>query len=267
MSFFDIVYSVGCHEHPDGFIDFLRNIFFYNKELSVCVLVNCNEPLYENLSKRMEEFETRVYLLPNPWKKTLFTYDIFETHIQTIEFCDKKNISATYFIPLASNCMFHKMITSEYLSSLPYTPVDITDKTKHPYTVWHWPEFYKNEAVLKILNSDSIYNYQGNLHEGLVLSFDIMKKIEKYVKTKNIKEQINNQVGFEEILFGTLYAYFTGTTPPSFCRIFWGNERYRPSILDIENTNEPCVKRVLRDYDDPVRKWLRERTENYVNNS
>ena len=261
---YDIIYSVGCHEHPDGFLDFLRNLFYYNKAFTVCVVVNCNRFMYNALQHKMSEFGDKVRILPNPWDKRMYTYDILETHVQTMEYCMKQQISAKYFIPLASNCMFHKHLTPDYIANLVVTPVDITDKTKHPQSNWQWPFFYRNRIMTDILNADGIYNYQGSQHEGMLLKYDDMTKIARYLR-ENCYNQVQCQFPFEEILLATLNVYFTGQKPPLICKVFWGNPGYMPkSISEIEETTEPCIKRVLRDYNNPTRKWLRERANNYA---
>jgi hypothetical protein len=262
---YDIIYSVGCHEHPDGFLDFLRNLFYYNKAFSVCVVVNCNRFMYDALHDKIDEFSGKVYVMPNPWDKRMYTFDILETHVQTMEYCKKLKLSATYFIPLASNCMFHKHLTCDYIVSLRSTPVDIADPSGHPQTNWQWPMFYRNVTITNILNADGIFNYQGSQHEGMLLKFDIMEKIATYLREKNCYNQVQCQFPFEEILLVTLYAYFTGQKPPLICKVFWNNPGYMPkSISEIEETTEPCIKRVMRDYNNPTRKWLRERTNNYT---
>jgi hypothetical protein len=258
---FDILYSVGCHEHPDGFLDFLRNVFYYNKACTVGVVVNCNVYMYTALKDRIGEIPN-VYILPTPWDKTLYTYDIVKTHVQNFEYCKTAELSATYFIPLSSNCMFHKQVSIDSITSLCGKKHDTSLKTC-THTGWLWPIFLQNKNIVAQLNRDGIYNYAVIQHEGIILQFPIMGKIVSYLRENTIQQKASRDTVFEEILLGTLHAHFTGYMPPLLCKVFWDKPGYRPTITEIEDTSEPCVKRVQRTYDDPVREWLRERANGY----
>jgi len=91
-----------------------------------------------------------------------------------------------------------------------------------------------------------------------------MNSIVDFISRNHIEESIRRETIFEEILLGTIYAHITKKKGCSICKIFWSAPNYTPTIKQITETEEPCVKRVNRGYNDLVRVWLRERAGNYV---
>ena len=69
---------------------------------------------------------------------------------------------------------------------------------------------------------------------------------------------------YEEILLPSLYAHFTGINPGEICKVFWNMPNYTPTYEQIINERCPCVKRVDRAFNDPIRVQLRERANNYT---
>ena len=84
----DIIYSLTCHEDPDSFMDFLRNIIFFNKDLKITIIVHANQFMFDQLNGKLKN---HLVLLNNrKFNKTLYTIDIFRSHIENFEFCKEK---------------------------------------------------------------------------------------------------------------------------------------------------------------------------------
>jgi hypothetical protein len=142
---YDIIYSYTCHEEPEGLLDTLDNLFYFNKSNKIFVILHCNDFMYENLPPLLEKNKNKDNIKINNihYNKELYNYSIFQSHIDNFEYCFKNNITSKYFIILASNCIFKKEITindiDELYKILP--TFDFPDKENQRYTShvnWHW---------------------------------------------------------------------------------------------------------------------------------
>jgi len=248
----DIIYSITCHESPDSFADTIENIKYFNRGHRIAIIVNANPVMHRTIRE-----DDVVRLLPNPWNKRTCSHDIFTAHMQNYKYSQEKSITATYFIMLASNCMFHRQITldeiEEGVSHAP--PCDVKTLSRRG-TDWHWPPFYKNAAIVSSLAENGIHTFIASEHEGMIIPYNIMSQIYTFVTSNRLIENIIQQTVFEEIFPGTLYAYFTGKKPYHICKVFWEKPGCAPSIDDIRACGDPCVKRVARTMQNPVRQWL-----------
>lgn len=267
---FDIIYSYTCHENKECFVDTLKNLFYFNKNQNICVVVNCNKYMFNNFKNidNYPEFKN-VIIYPYPWEKIKYTYDLLDAHLQNFSYCLYNNITSKYIILLASNCMFHKAITmndiNNYIISSENLDLSKYRKIKDDKDTWHWPALLKNKKLIKILNDNDccINKIIGCQHEGMIIPYSVSKNILTFINSNNIKNNIENQTVFEEILLPTLYKKFTKNNPSHCCKVFWNNLNYRPEINEIIKCDKHCVKNVNRSIDDTVRIWLRNKNNNY----
>jgi hypothetical protein len=268
---FEIIYSYTCHENKEVFIDTLRNLFYFNKNQKIGIIVNCNMAMFESLKDLDTSAEFKnVIINPNPFDKVKFTYDIIEGHLQNFKHCLNNNIRAKYFILLASNCMFHKDITMDIIEQ--YMNDDNIDITKNFQILqnnehkWHWSTLLQNKKIITILNDANISNDYiiGCQHEGLILPFDIMEDILTFIDSHSIKQNIEKQTVFEEILLPTIYRHIIGNVPTNCCHVFWDKPNNIPTIDEIKVCVKPNIKQVVRNINDPIRTWLRSSNNNYV---
>jgi hypothetical protein len=91
-----------------------------------------------------------------------------------------------------------------------------------------------------------------------------MENIITFINTNNIKNNIEYQTVYEEILFPTLYKKFTNNNPAYCCKIFWNNLNFTPTIDEITNCEIHNIKNINRNIDDPIRTWLRNENNNYL---
>jgi hypothetical protein len=268
---YNITYSILCHEHPESVVDMIKNIFYYHKDISCCIIINSNHALFAALKDIQTD---HVKLSDKPFNKQIFTYDIMKGHLINFKYCKEYAIESKYFIPLASNCMFHKSLTLDYIENSLHNILSKEESqyvkrhrqfTDTPFTTtWQWPKFFRNKRIHSILEGAGIRAYYGNHHEGTVYPYPIMNQIVDFIETHRVEALIEHQAVFEETLLPTLYYHFTGQHIASLCNVFWEIPNCQPTIKHITETNYPCVKRVDRDYNNLVRVWLRKRAENYV---
>jgi len=268
----DIIYSILCHEAPDCMIDMICNIAYYHRDVSYLIVINTNVQMYNELKMRSIE-TSNVKLSQHPFDKKSVGYDITKGHILNFNDCVDASIESTYFIPLASNCMFHKQVTRELLhefislSTFPkersYSDISRVN-TDSKNGIW-WSTFFMNIEVINtikdVYNSDMFYWYQ---FEGIILPYSEMQAIVNFIKLNRIEERIQCDTCFDEILIQTLYHCMTGKHLATLCKAFWNSPDYSPSIDEMKETPFPCVKRVSRSYNDPIRIWLRTETNNYA---
>ena len=222
--------------------------------------------MYDKLNDKINinNFQN-IKLYPLPSTKKFYTYDILEAHIKNFTYCINNNLHSKYFILLASNCLFHKSISMLYIKNLIENNKNKLIEEQNNYDTWHWPNFFKNKKIINIckINNINRNNFVAHQHEGLILEYEVMNKIKNFLIDNNIKDNIENETVFEEILPGTLNKLFTKKMPVSCCKIFWNISNYTPSIENIKNEELPCIKRVERNYDNDVRKSIREKYNNY----
>ena len=258
----DVVYGILAHESVECVLDMIRNVKHFNRTMSLRVVINASPAIYEELLARKDP---DVRVLPDPWNRAIGGYDILEAIVQIGEYCRRMGISGKYFVPLASNCMFWNHTTLDTIEQL-YTSestdrvVDIHSRTTQD---WHWPRIYKNTRMLDEFSRLGVVKLIGKQWEGSIYEFDIFVKLCECLRDNNFRNLVQEETFFEEYLLPTLYVHLIGRSPMQLCHVFWGIPDYRPSIAEIEASREPCVKRVFRDLQDPVRVWLRSKTNGY----
>ena len=62
----DIVYSIIGHEEPEAFLDFMKNINYFNKNLKICIIVHANDYMFLKLQEKVE------HLNPIHYNKNLY---------------------------------------------------------------------------------------------------------------------------------------------------------------------------------------------------
>ena len=261
----NVVYSIPVHEDPESYYDMIRNIFYFNKTLNILIIIHCNEFMYEILSKKKIH---KVILNPIRCSKKLLSYDVLQAHIDNYMYLFNNNIKLRYFIPYASNCMFYKHVTIEFIER---ELIEAPEYVKQNYyiedrlNVSEYRKIFKeNKKIIDIFIKNGMNEiYQSQL-EGAIFESYIFKECIDFLSNNNIRSFIEREWAFDEYLIPTLYVNFKKQLlKTTICRIFWELKDYTPTIEDIINSYQPSVKRVERKYDNIVRVWLREITNSY----
>jgi hypothetical protein len=261
----DVVYSIPVHEDPDSYYDMIQNIFYFNKTLNILIIVHCNEFMYEILSKKKIH---AVILNPIRYNKIYLTYDILQSHIDNYMYFFDNNIKLRYFVIYASNAMFYKNVTLEFIEKEiicmeEYIPQNYyidyrlnAEENSKP--------FKENKKIIDIFIKNGINEIYDSQLDGAIIESYIFKECIDFLSNNNIRLFIEREWAFEEYLIPTLYVNIKKQLlKTSICKIFWELKCYTPTIEDIKNTYQPAVKRVERKYNNPIRVWLREMTNSY----
>jgi hypothetical protein len=256
-----IVYSYTLHENPQVFLDTLSNLFYYNSG-DIFVIVHCSPDITAELQQLLDsnpKLSVRVRLHPAPTYKRAFSSDIYAAHIRNAEWCMQRRLNPEWFITLASNCYFHQFVTRDYLSGVNsniFTSVGTESNTN-----WHWPTFFHHTLLVDAIKSAGILEFVQGQHEGRIIPWSTMIQIVNFDLKHNLSGFDCLNAAAEEILLPTLIRFFQGEDVPILCKLF---ETY-PTVEDVQRTSDfPCVKRVNRVIDAPVRVWQRDLTKNYT---
>jgi hypothetical protein len=259
----DIVYSLTVHESPECVLDLIKNIIFFNKDLKICIVIHTNNVMYEELKDLKL---TNIFINPSHFDKKLANVTIFKAHIENFLFSKQLDIYFKYFIPIASNCYFHKELKLEYIETLLKKFEPAIKGTDYNNGWDWWPSIFKNKKIIEILNQEKCVDLFISEHEGQVHTYDSISYISDTIIKYNIFENVEMpDTVFEEFMFSTLYARFTGKKVVNICKMFWDLPLFRPNVQHIEDSDKPMVKRVLRNFYDDVRIHFRNKTNNYLN--
>ncbi len=254
----DIVYSVTCHESVECVEDLVKNILFYNQKYNVIILFHTTPSLMISLSHCLSKYNN--VFIPGSSYKIKFTSDIPQGHVENMRYCLEANLNPQYFIMLASNCMFHKMITQEELNQENLQPMKLltTDEIEITTKGWWWPHFYQNSKVIQILKDEfSITCQECTFHEGMVLPINCLPLIIKVWEA--IFPFIVCEFPWEEVIFLNVFLQIYKKVPAQLCRM----DSIEPSPLNITECEKPIFKYCKRIYNDPVREWLRIKSNYY----
>jgi hypothetical protein len=280
---YEILYSVLAHEEPEVLVDFIKNVFYFNSTMKVCIVLNCSEKLYSDIKHRIKGVNG-LFNNPYPSNKKWATYSLFDSHLNNyIFFAHHMKLKFKYFIPLASNCMFHKDFTYAILNKELLNTYDDFRRSEDVYNFsnfnnyWHFPVrllFTRNNTMLEIFKKDNIEMHASQL-EGSIIDYETMEYIHNYIKSHNISEHVEQEIAFEEFLFASLYFKKNGKGVPHMCKVFWKLDSYVynllfkteynvPTVQELIGTEEVCVKNIPRSINNELRVYIRKKANNYV---
>ena len=266
-----MLYLMTAHESPECVRDAVRNILHFNRSSDVGVVINGSPDIDLDLTQLVGE---RVGLAPCAKRRTLFTFDILEAYLEAGEWCWVEDLRAEYVVVLASNCMFWRDVDLLEISATEQSGssvgahagdsiMDISRIGDVAFPWVHWPNILANRRIIDDLRAVGITHLRQLQFEGTVYKFRDFMEMYRLITFTGVKQKITKQTVFEEFLPATLYKLITKRDLASMCRVFWDLPHFTPSVKDIQAQRLPCVKRVDRRLDDPVRRWLRESTSDY----
>jgi hypothetical protein len=269
---YDLIYLITAHQSPECLIDLIHNIFYFHSTLRICILLHLSEPL----SLQLQPTHEHIMIYPKPWNKQAgFDFSIMKKHVELIEWSIQLGITTDYFIPLASNCLFHRHVTKEWLQEQYKVNNQVQLRTTFTDTDWHWPLFSKNKRLIAFFNEQGIHEWISYQHEGLFLPYEAAIQLYQFITTHAIESLIETMCPFEEVLLPTLLYHYTKRFPHSLCTIFWkrgiitlwedvhgciiASNDHTATIEDITTSTTPCAKAIPLVYDDPIRVWIANR--------
>lgn len=248
---YDILYSITAHEAPDCVIDLVENIFANHVGLQVGIFLHTNPTLYSALENTIPY--KHVWLHPEPFEKAWSSYGIFLGHIMNMTYMMQHSIKGRYVCILASNCMFHRLVTPELLDAKYNEPDETYVPTGHMPPIPEWGPSYQlqcNHVFFRFFHEFKI-PFVNSYHEGILFYWDTISQIVSFRDWVAMRPLVALEFSFEEVLFSSLHVFFTGRKVRSICTL---KDIQHDSIHEIQN---PCIKPVPRKYNNPVRVWLR----------
>lgn len=250
---YNLVFSIIAHESIQCIEDLVKNICYFTSHIEkVLIVLHLNDLMFKEY---LVHNTKKVLVNPIHYNKEAHTSFLLKAHLENFEFTDSKGISFEYFMLLASNCLFVKKI------SWPLNLVKSKMKGAQDLTEWHWPLFTKNTHIMSVFKTNSI-DFFARTHEGAVYDYDTLYQVNNFIKVNKLLSDIESETCFEESILPSVEAYLKGFILEPFAKIFFENPKAMVSIENIKDVqandkSHICiVKRVHRDINDPVRKFI-----------
>ncbi len=271
---YDLVYSILVHENIESIFDLIKNIRYHSVGIKHCIFIHANTAIFQPLNDNLKLFGEYVYLHPQPANKEWGTSGLLRGHTACMKYLLEKNIAFKNYVYVDSNCLFHKEITSamlqEYLSKegnmkiAEDAPIEAIQKNNYEYPVWWWNNFFKNRTLVENIVAYGIGTMRAVSTVGLIYPRNTCIDFLAFLDTIQFEKNIIQETFFEEMLLGTFYYHKYGRLPSTLARMFWDIPYYRPNHYQIMAESMPMIKRVYREYDDPIRTWIRLKSNMYM---
>ena len=265
---FDIVFSILAHESLDCVIDLCRNIHKYvSPTNSYLIVISANEVIMQE-KKRQKECSgssedpwTHVQFNPHVFTKRYASIDIMDGLLDNINYLQSMGIHYQGIMSIASNCMFIKYLppVAEILDNLEEPPVKfLADEVN--INSWHWHVYFRNSNLVAFLKEHNYY-FIGFQCEGLFYTEAQAIAVRDYIEgTLKPLITVENCI-FEEFILPTTEYILFGKIGKRFCKVYWEKPNYTPSPWDVVQlkrgtTRDYCVKRIPRDPDNTLRKFI-----------
>lgn len=167
----DLLFSIPVHERQDIINNTVENIFNFNPNSKIILHIN---KTFTSFDKNLSNYKNLYFNQSNI--NYIKGGDLLAYHISNFNYCLNNNINFEYFIFCASNELFIKKGSVNYINSYKNGIQIINDKR---YDDWH--NFKKNiennELIMKLFNTVNIYQLYGGQAEGQFFQKHIFKKI------------------------------------------------------------------------------------------
>jgi len=120
-----------------------------------------------------------------------------------------------------------------------------------------------NTQINNALKSEGCVQLFGSQHEGVILPYSIMARISGITKKYDFRSNVISGHAVEEYLFATMYINFCKKEVAIICKSFWQEPEMTPSVEQALAETLPAIKRVKRDYNNVIRKAIREKAADY----
>jgi hypothetical protein len=259
----DIVYSLTFHESPESMLDQLLNIITFNHLNKILIICSIND----SMNAQVKNVRLPPNIIIHPFIRLssmgmLWNTNLFEAHMNNLEYVKNKNLKFDYFCTLASNEMFIKNINiSEIKNKIVLKPKKfvLTEPVKilNKLNSWvHYKTFMENFNLCSFFLVNG-YEPFAQQHEGTILPSDVMYDILNLYRKDNFSNKVINtqNVLLEEVFIPTYlnnhYEY------NGFVLTYRNFEYYSVSKEEIEKANLYSVKRVPRELDHEIRCFIR----------
>ena len=283
-----IVFSLLCHENLECIKDLILNIKYFSKDFNSYILIvskNCINDLFNDYN-----YDETIRIVNVRDDKNIWgTIDIFHYNMINAKYLFDNNIDFDYFWFLSSNEYFIKDITIDFLNENIIKLLNNRHIDDNEYNLyfnnfintsqeWHWFDFMKNDNYSINFFKDHKLYFEHNYHESTVFDKIIIKEAMELYLNSNIQGNSTFRDYCMEEIFVKSYIYskYITTEFKNFCHVFTQdldsiNKYNNGDWLELYNNfmNEPLtlsIKPVYRNYNDPLRKFIREKcNDNKIN--
>jgi len=291
--------SIPVHEQMDVVIDQINNINYFVP--NTIIILHASAQFNEFNKVRINDLFDNVYINPKRMSTSYGTGIL--THIHTSNYLALKNMSdIDYFILMSSNELFLKPNCDEYIrkydAGVFQTPVlldtilyqgkkalnDVTLKKMinrldidHIYWSQHEGTFYRDDIFEQMSNviMEIIGVKEQNFYQNLVYNSNFSNKYIRYIYKHVVnKLQGSKLYATEEIYYPTLVSKFTDNIGSPYCYMPWKKDltidysdvSYISSkdLSDYGYSDIYSAKRINRNYEDPIRNYIRSINNNYL---
>jgi hypothetical protein len=267
-----IIFSLTAHANVECLYDLIDNIKKCFIHYDIMIFLSLTENIY-NI------FDNKYYFVKIITKRSddlpMWGHcNLFHHHMLNVEYIYENNITYDFFWFVASNEMFVKIVSPNFLDEHSFKIISEKDPMNDiDYDIyyndfikteqqWMWFEYYtKDTYFMNYLYSNKLKVYTGQ-HEGLVLPSNIMSEIlDEYNKNKLYENSTFKGYVMEEIFIHTyILNKYNINYIPIFCFRFiysLGIDAKYEEIEAIISDSTLSIKPVQRDYNDCVRTLIR----------
>lgn len=260
----DVVYSMTFHESPICMLDTILNIITFNHLNKIIIICSINDSMYA----QMKDIKLPLNIIIHPKIRLssmgmLWNTNLFEAHMNNLEYIKNRNLDFNYFCTLASNEMFIKNIDLDIITNniilkpkefVKTEPAKILNKLKS----WvHYVPFMNNYNLCSFFLVNGFEPF-AQQHEGTMLPKNVMYEILNLYTKNNFNNKVTNtqNVLLEEVFVPTYvnnnYEY------NGYVLTYRNFEYYFVSKEEISKTDLYSVKRVPRELNHEMRCFIRD---------
>lgn len=259
----NIVFSIPVHEKPEVIIDQIINFKHFNENAAFVLhfskSFSYKESHYdENSFLEVLQRIGDVYVNPNRLRTGWG--DIIQTHVSNFLFVASQ-IDFEYFALASSNEMFVKKGLYEKIHECDY---GCSNQTLASNTEWpHYEAATHDESLKRIMDEVGSSGAICSWVEGTFYKKDIFRRMCGVINDCYYYEKEKVLYPREEIYFSTIArALFPNSKSAigTYCKMRWDRELYMPlgTVKKVLKGNDYfSIKRVDRDYSDPLREIVR----------
>jgi hypothetical protein len=251
---YDTIILLTCHESKECVIDCVENIFKFNK--NICIVIN--SALSEG---ELDDIKTEhVHVVDRPFESRRMV-SLIRSHIELWDYIKKNNIQSQYLITLASNQLF---IKHEIYDFMKIYKAGYYARGLDASTVESIQCNCKDKSFCqRYLDDLGLENFvhQSN-HDGMFYRWDVFSNMMQYFDS--FRDRFINH-WIEEFFYPAyLFKHIPKEEMTDFSKYnCWPPEGGRFTLEQIQNVDREIfyiVKRIPREYDEPVREYIRSLT-------
>lgn len=274
-----IIFSLTAHDNLECLCDLLMNIKKCFVHYDIIILLSITENLNHEKLKTYDF--VKCVTIREKDSHIWGNIGLFQQHILNIKYIYDNSICYDYFWFVASNELFIKIIPPDFLNKYAMKIVDKKQQNEidydgyfdyfmNNYNYWEWFDRAKKDNHFMSYVYRNKFILTRSYHEGIVLSRDIVLEIFNEYNTNELYEKSTfKDYVMEEIFIPTylMNKYIMSNDVLSndvfsntFCFRYTYTLGCGASYETIEknlNCDQVSIKPVIRDYNNPMREYIR----------